>query len=94
MHLSLSVRIAEAACKTKLNSPLSALLDLAVQNGYRAVCMRASGGGIQTPLAELRRMHEQIAAAGLKVSMVTVYATSGQLSRSPRRSSATSFACA
>lgn len=71
MQLSLSVRIAEAACKTKLNSPLSELLDLAVQNGYRAVCMRASGGGIQTPLAELRRMHGKIAAAGLKVSMVT-----------------------
>lgn len=76
MKLSLSVRIAEAPCKTKLNVSLAELLQLAVANGYRAICMRASAGGIQTPPDELLRMREQIEAAGqgiskLGVSMVT-----------------------
>jgi len=71
MELSLSVRIAEAACKTKLNVPFEHLVNLAVEHGYRAVCMRASAGGKQTPPDELVRMREIVEAAGLRVSMVT-----------------------
>jgi len=71
MELSLSVRIAEAACKTRLNVPFEQLVDLAVQHGYGAICMRASAGGIGTPADELARMRETVEAAGLRVSMVT-----------------------
>lgn len=71
MKLSLSVRIAEAPCKTKLNVPFRDLVQLAAELGYRAICMRASAGGIGTPRAELERMRGQVEAAGLIVSMVT-----------------------
>jgi sugar phosphate isomerase/epimerase len=71
MKLSLSVRIAEAACKTKLNVGLDKIVQLAVANGYEAICMRASAGGVQTPVDDLRGMRRQIEAAGLVVSMVT-----------------------
>lgn len=71
MKLSLSVRIAEASCKTKLNVPLRDLVQLAVDNGYRAICMRASAGGVQTPRDELETMRRLIDDAGLTVSMVT-----------------------
>jgi sugar phosphate isomerase/epimerase len=71
MHLSLSVRIAEAACKTKLNVPFRDLVQLARELGYRAICMRASAGGIGTPRAELERMRGDVERAGLCVSMVT-----------------------
>jgi sugar phosphate isomerase/epimerase len=71
MQLSLSVRIAEANCKTRLNVPLSELIELAVTNGYQAICMRASVGGVQTPRDELAGMRDEIEAAGLRVSMVT-----------------------
>lgn len=71
MKLSLSVRIAEAPCKTKLNIPFGDFVQLAAECGYHAICMRASAGGVQTPLAELRRMREQVESAGLCVSMVT-----------------------
>lgn len=71
MKLSLSVRIAEAACKTKLNVPFRELLDLACELGYRAVCMRASAGGIDTPRDQLEQMRREIEDAGLIVSMVT-----------------------
>ncbi len=71
MKLSLSVRIAEAACKTKLNVPFRELLDLACELGYRAVCMRASAGGIDTPRDQLEQMRRDVEDAGLSVSMVT-----------------------
>lgn len=71
MNLSLSVRIAEAACKTRLNVPFRDLVQLARELGYRAVCMRASAGGIGTPRAELERMRGEIERTGLVVSMVT-----------------------
>lgn len=71
MKLSLSVRIAEAACKTKLNVDLSEILRLAVENGYAAICMRASAAGVQTPREQLRQAREQVEQAGLVVSMVT-----------------------
>ena len=71
LQLSLSVRIVEAACKTKLNLPFAKLVSIAAETGYDAVCMRASVGGVQTPLDELRRMRETVEAHGLHVSMVT-----------------------
>lgn len=71
MKLSLSVRIAEAACKTKLNVPFRDLLQLAKELGYSAVCMRASAAGVQTPREERIRMREEVENAGLFVSMVT-----------------------
>lgn len=70
MKLSLSVRVAEAACKTRLNVPFHDLVQLAAELGYRAICMRASAGGIGTPRAELERMRREVEAAGLFVSMV------------------------
>ena len=71
LQLSLSVRIVEAACKTKLHVPFTDLVSIAADTGYDAVCMRASAGGVQTPLEELRRMRETVEARGLHVSMVT-----------------------
>jgi sugar phosphate isomerase/epimerase len=65
------VRIVEAACKMKLNLPFASLVSIAAETGYDAVCMRASAGGVQTPLDELRRMRETVEAHGLDVSMVT-----------------------
>ena len=71
MKLSLSVRIAEAACKTRLNVPFGDLVQLARELGYGAVCMRASAGGIDTPRADLESMRQAVEDAGLIVSMVT-----------------------
>ena len=71
MKLSLSVRVAEAACKTRLNVPFSELVNLAVEHGYHAVCLRASAGGVQTERERLESMRREVEAAGLWVSMVT-----------------------
>ena len=71
LQLSLSVRIVEAACKTKLNLPFEDLASIAVDTGYDAICMRASVGGVQTPLEGLRRMREIVETKGLHISMVT-----------------------
>jgi len=71
MQLSLSVRIVEAACKTKLNVPFADLVSIAADTGYDAVCMRASAGGVQTSIDELKRMREIVESQGLHISMVT-----------------------
>lgn len=71
MKLSLSVRIAEAPCKTRLNVPFADLVQLARETGYRAICMRASAGGIGTPRPTLEAMRRTVEDAGLVVSMVT-----------------------
>jgi len=71
MPLSLSVRIAEAPCKTKLHLPFDELVELAAESGYSAICMRASAGGVQTSASELRRMKNVVDQHGLRVSMVT-----------------------
>ncbi len=71
MQLSLSVRIVEAACKTKLHVPFADLVSIAAETGYDAVCMRASAGGVQTPLDVLCRMRETVEERGLHVAMVT-----------------------
>jgi sugar phosphate isomerase/epimerase len=71
VKLSLSVRIAEAPCKTRLNVPFADLVQLARETGYRAICMRASAGGIGTPRPVLEGMRRSVENAGLVVSMVT-----------------------
>jgi sugar phosphate isomerase/epimerase len=71
MKLSLSVRVAEAPCKTRLNVPFVDIVQLAVAYGYSAICLRASAGGVGTPRGDLVQIREQVARAGLVVSMVT-----------------------
>jgi sugar phosphate isomerase/epimerase len=71
MKLSLSVRVAEAPCKTRLNVPFADVVQLAAEYGYGAICLRASAGGVGTPRDELIRMRVEVARAGLVISMVT-----------------------
>jgi sugar phosphate isomerase/epimerase len=71
MKLSLSVRIAEAPCKTRLTHSVDHLVQLAVAHGYRAICLRASAAGVQSDRAELQRVKDLVSQAGLVVSMVT-----------------------
>src|SRR4051812_15197689 len=71
MKLSLSVRIVEAPCKTKLFVPFEEVVDIAKETGYQAICLRASAGGVDTPVARLREMRKSVEDAGLFVSMVT-----------------------
>ncbi|QDV49178.1 sugar phosphate isomerase/epimerase family protein [Gimesia fumaroli] len=71
MKLSLSVRIAEAACKTKLNIPFSEITAIAADLGYSALCMRASVAGVHSSQEELEQVRSIVDQAGLVVSMVT-----------------------
>jgi sugar phosphate isomerase/epimerase len=71
MKLSLSVRIVESPCKTRLLVPFEELVLIAAQSGYDAICMRASAAGIGTPPASLHAMRKLVENAGLRVSMVT-----------------------
>jgi sugar phosphate isomerase/epimerase len=71
MKLSLSVRVAEAPCKTRLNVALADVVQLAVEYGYSAICLRASAAGVGTPREDLFRVRDEVARAGLVVSMVT-----------------------
>ncbi|QDT90743.1 sugar phosphate isomerase/epimerase family protein [Gimesia algae] len=71
MKLSLSVRIAEAACKTRLNIPFPQVAEIAAAAGYSALCMRASVAGVQSSQAELEEIRGIVDQAGLVVSMVT-----------------------
>lgn len=71
MKLSLSVRIVEAPCKTKLFVPFEELVAIARDTGYQAVCLRASAGGVETPRSRLVEMRRCVEDAGLVVSMVT-----------------------
>lgn len=71
MKLSLSVRIVEAPCKTKLFVPFEEVVSIARETGYQAICLRASAGGVQTPIARLKVMRKTVEEAGLFVSMVT-----------------------
>ncbi len=72
MKLSLSARIAEKfSNKREASLPFDALADVARDNGYHAICMRASQVGIQTPTAEVAARARLIKARGLAVSMVT-----------------------
>ncbi|WP_417391374.1 sugar phosphate isomerase/epimerase family protein [Gimesia sp.] len=71
MKLSLSVRIAEAACKTKLNIPFPQVAEIAAATGYAALCMRASVVGVHSSQAELEEVRSIVDQAGLVISMVT-----------------------
>lgn len=71
MKLSLSVRIAEDVCKTKLNIPFSELAKIAAETGYSALCMRASVAGVHSSQSELEQVRSIVDRAGLVVSMVT-----------------------
>lgn len=71
MKLSLSVRIVEAPCKTKLFVPFEELVRIARQTGYQAVCLRASAGGVDTPKSRLVEIRRCVENAGLFISMVT-----------------------
>ena len=71
MDLSLSVRIAEAATKDRMTMPFDDFVELAHRCGYRAVCIRASAGGVQSPSAVLIAMRNRLDEANLRVSMVT-----------------------
>ncbi len=72
MKLSLSVRVAESlSAKREPAMSLESLAKLAVDNGYPAVCMRASQLGIQTPLDEVREKTAKLNGMGLAVSMAT-----------------------
>jgi sugar phosphate isomerase/epimerase len=71
MKLSLSVRIVEAPCKTKLFVPFEELVSIAKDTGYQAICLRASAGGVETPPSRLTEMRRCVEAAGLFISMVT-----------------------
>jgi sugar phosphate isomerase/epimerase len=71
MQLSLSVRIVEAPCKTRLNLPFEQFVEIARETGYSSICMRASAGGVDTPPEQLGEMRQMVEDAGLSVSMVT-----------------------
>lgn len=71
MKLSLSVRIVETACKTRLNVPFEELVAIARETGYEAICMRASAASMLTPRRRLAEMRRCLEEAGMAVSMVT-----------------------
>jgi len=71
MYLSVSVRIVEAACKTRLNVPLEDFIRIVQRGGGNAICMRASGAGVTDTPERLDSVAQTIAAAGLPVTMVT-----------------------
>ncbi len=71
MELSLSVRVAEAPCKTRLYVPFEEIVSIARDTRFAAICLRASAGGIGTPVARLQQMRRCLDDAGIRVSMVT-----------------------
>ena len=72
MKLSMSVRVAESFSNKKESSmSIDELIDVAKQNGYQALCMRASTAGIHSPQETIDEYSQKIHAAGLAVSMVT-----------------------
>jgi sugar phosphate isomerase/epimerase len=72
VKLSLSARIAEKFfAKREAAISLAELCEVAVANGYHALCMRASLIGIHTPPEEVREAARMIRDRGLAVSMVT-----------------------
>ncbi len=72
MKLSLSARVAESfSSKEKADLNLTQLVELALEYGYEALCMRASQIGIQTPPPRVQEAQKLIGQAGLRVSMTT-----------------------
>jgi len=72
MKLSLSVRVAESfENKEKANLTMDQLVRMAKKYKYRALCMRASQCGVESPPELVRAMKGKLDNAGLPVSMVT-----------------------
>ena len=71
MTVSLSCRMVEERNSRPSPMPYEAFLALTKGAGYDAICLRASQGGIYTPLERLYEMSRLTKEAGLKVSMVT-----------------------
>ena len=72
MKLSLSARVAEAFFdKEKAVVPFPDLAQLAKDNGYHAICMRASVAGIQSPKERVAEVRQILDHLDLNVSMVT-----------------------
>ena len=72
MKLALSVRVAEGfGDKRRSTASLDDLARIATENGYAALCMRASQLGTHTPPEEVQRARQTLDAAGLAISMVT-----------------------
>ncbi|MBM3822687.1 MAG: sugar phosphate isomerase/epimerase [Verrucomicrobia bacterium] len=72
MKLSLSVRIAEEfASKERACIPLRELADLAVEAGYRGLCMRASQVGAHSSKLEVELARILTEARQLETTMVT-----------------------
>lgn len=72
MKLSLSTRVAEAPRqKEKAVMGLDQLVQIAQGSGYRALCMRASQVGIQSPPEVRKAAAASVRSAGLAVSMIT-----------------------
>jgi sugar phosphate isomerase/epimerase len=71
MKLSLSVRIAEAPTKDHMTIGFEPFAELAKRCGYKAICLRASAGGVQSPRSQLQAMRQLLDNLGLDVSMVT-----------------------
>ena len=72
MKLSLSVRVAESfSDKRNSTMTIDELIAMAARYGYEALCMRASQLGTHSPAEQVAEAREKIAAAGLRVSMVT-----------------------
>lgn len=72
MKLSLSSRIAESFYdKTIATLPFEDVAQLAKENGYRAICMRASVAGIQSSTDRVKSVRQTLDQQGVRVSMVT-----------------------
>ncbi len=69
--MSLSVRVAETPCKTRLYVPFEEIVAIARDTGFAAICLRASAGGIGTSVSRLEQMRRCLDDAGIRVSMVT-----------------------
>ena len=72
MKLAMSVRVAEKFDnKREASLTIDQLIKLARENGYRALCMRASQAGTHTDPDVVKRISKSIHDAGMVVSMVT-----------------------
>jgi sugar phosphate isomerase/epimerase len=71
MKLSLSCRMVEARNNRPSPMPYEEFLALVKGAGYDALCLRASQGGIYTPLDRLYEMRRLTKESGLRISMVT-----------------------
>ena len=87
MKLSLSTRIAESfSDKEKAAVPFEDFSELAKDNGYHAICMRASIAGIQSPKERVTAVRQIIDRLSLTVSMVTGdFAIPENFERGPQR---------